>query len=219
MTALSSSQRQQVNKLWQQFRRQNPKRSRDGQMFIRILEHVGSTEPGAIPTRKFVKKWKQNYRELITQANHLENRSLDNGRYVFEQAACSRCHSIEGKGAKYGPDLTAVSKRFQGSKLLLQLVNPSQEIHKDFKTQMILVDDGRLLTGLVVNETPDHVEIVQNLLRPENIERIQKSAIEERKVADVSSMPSGLLDTFTAEDILDLLAFVESSKAIPATNQ
>ena len=81
------------------------------------------------------------------------------------------------------------------------------------------VDDGRLLTGLVVNETPDHVEIVQNLLRPENIERIQKSAIEERKVADVSSMPSGLLDTFTAEDILDLLAFVESSKAIPATNQ
>jgi len=32
-------------------------------------------------------------------------------------------------------------------------------------------------------------------------------------------MPSGLLDTFTAEDILDLLAFVESSKAIPATNQ
>jgi len=103
--------------------------------------------------------------------------------------------------------------------LLLQLVNPSQEIHKDFKTQMILVDDGRLLTGLVVNETPDHVEIVQNLLRPENIERIQKSAIEERKVADVSSMPSGLLDTFTAEDILDLLAFVESSKAIPATIQ
>ncbi|MDO7714040.1 MAG: hypothetical protein MUP93_04115 [Pirellulales bacterium] len=101
----------------------------------------------------------------------------------------------------------------------LQLVNPSQEIHKDFKTQMILVDDGRLLIGLVVNETPDHVEIVQNLLRPENIERIQKSAIEERKVADVSSMPSGLLDTFTAEDILDLLAFVESSKTVPATNQ
>ena len=219
MTELSSSQRQQVNKLWQQFRRQNPTRSRDGQMFIRILEHVGSTGLDAILTRKFVKKWKQNYRELITQANHLENRSLDNGRYVFEQAACSRCHSIGGKGAKYGPDLTAVSKRFQGSKLLLQLVNPSQEIHKDFKTQMILVDDGRLLTGLVVNETPDHVEIVQNLLRPDNIERIQKSAIEERKVADVSSMPSGLLDTFTAEDILDLLAFIESSKAIPATNQ
>ena len=44
-------------------------------MFIRILEHVGSTKPEAIPTRKF-KKMEANYRELITQANHLENRSL-----------------------------------------------------------------------------------------------------------------------------------------------
>ena len=39
---------------------------------------------------------------------------------------------------------------------------------------------------------------------------ISKDAIEQRRAAEVSSMPAGLLDTFTVEDILDLTAFLQS---------
>jgi putative heme-binding domain-containing protein len=140
----------------------------------------------------------------------LAGRSIERGKLFFEQATCSRCHSIDGKGAKYGLDLAELTKRFQGAKLLNQIVKPSAEIHKEYQTQMILVDDGRLLTGLVVKETDEQLRLVPNLLKPDKIETIDKSSIEERKTADVSTMPTGLLDTYTVEEIFDLLAFIQS---------
>jgi putative heme-binding domain-containing protein len=99
--------------------------------------------------------------------------------------------------------------------LLQQIVKPSAEIHKEFKTQMFVTDDGRLRTRLVIEETDDQIRLLPNLLKPDKIETIRKSSIEERKTADVSTMPTGLLDTYTVEEIFDLLAYIQSSD--PAT--
>ena len=122
-----------------------------------------------------------------------------------------------------GPDLTEVTKRFRGSKLLQQIVKPSAEIHKEYQTQMILVDDGRLRTGLVIKETDDEVHLLPNLLKPDKVETIKKASIEERRVAEVSTMPTGLLDTYSVEEIYDLLACIQSrnstEKAAPTNDQ
>ena len=78
---------------------------------------------------------------------------------------------------------------------------------------MILVDDGRVLTGLVIEETEDSIRFIPNLLKPDKIETIEKSSIQQRRVADVSTMPAGLLDTYTVDEIFDLLAYLQSSGA------
>jgi virginiamycin B lyase len=208
MTEIPPHRRGQVGRLWGEFIRENPARNRDGAMFIRILEHVASEQSGSMPERRFIKKWQ--HHSFGAAPDQLSGRSIGKGKQIYEQAACSRCHTISGAGAKYGPDLTDVAKRFQGNKLLQQFVNPSAEIHKEFQTQMILVDDGRLLTGLVIEETEDQVRLLPNLLKPDKIETIDKSSIEHRQIAEVSSMPEGLLDTFTADEIMDLLAFIQS---------
>ena len=75
---------------------------------------------------------------------------------------------------------------------------------------MILVDDGRVLTGLVIEETDDQLRLLPNLLKPDKIKTIDKLSIEERRIADISTMPTGLLDTYTVEEIFDLLAFIQS---------
>ena len=199
--------RPRVGQLWNEFRQANPDRSRDGAMFIRILEHIATNE--ATPNRRFIEKWQ--FHNFGSAADQLDGRSLDRGRLVFEQATCSRCHTIGSGEKKLGPNLTDVTKRFRGSKLLQQIVKPSVEINKEFQTQMILVDDGRLRTGLVIKETDDEVVLLPNLLKPDIVEMISKSSIEERKVADVSTMPEGLLDTFTVDEVLDLVAFIQSS--------
>ena len=206
IAGLPPQSRPRVGQLWNEFRRANPDRNRDGAMFIRILEYVATNE--ATPKRRFIKKWQ--HHNFGSAPDHLEGRSLERGRLVFEQATCSRCHSIDGKGAQYGLDLAELTKQFQGAKLLNQIVKPSAEIHKEYQTQMILVDDGRLLTGVVVEETDDQLRLLPNLLKPDKIETIDKSSIEERKTADVSTMPTGLLDTYTVEEIFDLLAFIQS---------
>lgn len=206
MAEIPHQNRGRVGQLWNEFRRSNPQRSRDGEMFVRILEHVASSD--VAPTRRFVKKWQ--HHNFGAAPNHLEGRSLKKGRLIYEQATCSRCHKIGAYEAKLGPDLSDVTKRFKGSKLLQQIVQPSAEIHKEFQTQQILIDDGRLLTGLVIKETDDEISLLPNLLKPEKIETIDKDAIEARNTADVSTMPAGLLDTFTADEVLDLLFYVQS---------
>lgn len=206
MAEMPEQNRGRVGQLWNEFRRANPNRSRDGQMFVRILEYVATID--AAPKRRFVNKWQ--HHDFGSAPDQLKGRSLERGKMVFEQATCSRCHTI-GRGQKtLGPNLSDITKRFRGSKLLQQIVKPSAEINKEFQTQMILADDGRLRTGLVIKETDAEVLLLPNLLKPDNIETIRKSSIEERRTADVSTMPEGLLDTFTADEVLDLLAFIQS---------
>lgn len=207
MAELPEHKRGRVGQLWNEFRKLHPDRNRDGQMFVRILAHVAK-EQTAPAQRRFIKKWQHHY--FGTTGDDLEGRSTENGRLIYEQAACSRCHTIAGKGAKFGPDLTEVTKRFRGSKLLRQIVDPSAELHEKYKTQIVLVDDGRLLTGLIVDESDTQICLVPNLLKPEKVEWIDKSSIEQQKVATVSSMPAGLLDTYSEDEIMDLLAFLQS---------
>jgi len=178
-------------------------------MFIRILEHIATNE--ATTKRRFIKKWQ--FHNFGSEPDQLDDRSLERGKQVFEQATCGRCHKISGQGPKYGPDLAGITKRFRGSKLLQQIVKPSAEIHKEFQTQVIVTDDGCLRTGLVILETDDEIRLLPNLLKPDKIETISKSSIEERKTADVSTMPTGLLDTYTTEEIFDLIAFIQSATA------
>ena len=215
MASMPDHRRRRVGQLWGEFIRQNPDRQRDGAMFVRILDHVASEQTQSTRQRRFIKKWQHHYfgsaPDQLASHGQQPLRAIQNGQLIFEQAACSRCHTIDGQGAKFGPDLTNVSQRFQGNKLLQQIVNPSSEIHKEFQTQMILVDDGRLLTGLVIEETDNQVRLLPNLLKPDKIESIDKSSIEQRQVANVSSMPVGLLDTFKVEEILDLLAFLQAN--------
>lgn len=207
MSEIPSGHRGRVGQLWNEFRRANPDRSRDGQFFVRLMEYVASNASGR-PERRFIKKWQ--HHNFGSAPDRLEGRSIANGKLVYEQAACSRCHTLAGKGAKFGPDLADTLKRFRGAKLLEQIVKPSSDISKKFQTQMVLVDDGRLLTGLVVEENDEQIRLVPNLLKPDKAETINKSSIELRKVADVSTMPVGLLDTFTTDEIFDLLAYLQS---------
>ena len=197
--------RPRVGQLWNEFRRANPDRNRDGQMFIRILEYVANSPTAS--TRRFIKKWQ--HHNFGSAPDRLEGRSLERGTLVFEQATCSRCHTIGSGEKRLGPNLTDITKRFRGSKLLQQIVKPSAEIHKEFQTQMIVTHDGRLRTGLVIEETDDSLRLLPNLLKPDKIETINKSSIEERTKANVSTMPTGLLDTYTVEEIFDLLAYIQ----------
>jgi putative heme-binding domain-containing protein len=211
MAEVPEQNRSHVGQLWNEFRQANPDRSRDGRMFVRILEYVATSE--TTPKRRFVKKWQ--HHQFGDAPNRLEGRSLERGKLVFEQATCSRCHTIGGGDKKLGPDLTDVVKRHRGSKLLQQIVKPSAEIHKQFQTHMILADDGKVRTGLIIEETDDQIRLLPNLLKPDKIDVIEKSSIEQRKTADVSTMPAGLLDTYSIDEIFDLLAFIQSH---PDTN-
>ena len=70
--------------------------------------------------------------------------------------------------------------------------------------------DAQAVTGRVANLNGDKLSVVTNMLDPGNFTEVAVGDIIERRPSPVSMMPSGLLDTFTPEEIADLLAYLRS---------
>lgn len=212
LASLPRHRRNRAGMLWNEFRKANPERKNEGQFYVKIIKHVMTEKMSG--NRRFIKKWQHHY--FGKAADNLTDRNIERGKAIFVQATCSRCHSTNPDEPKLSANLVDLGKRFRGSKLLTQMVRPSADIHKDYQTQMVMVDDGRMLTGLVIEEDDNRIKIVTNLLKPDKVDTVSKDSIEERKTAALSAMPSGLLDTYSVEEILDLVAYVETMS--PAEN-
>ncbi len=63
-------------------------------------------------------------------------------------------------------------------------------------------------SGLIVEETPEVVKVVENPLASTAPKVLKKTEIAGRKKSPTSIMPKGLLDKLTREEILDLLAYI-----------
>ena len=160
------------------------------------------------PARKFVKMWAMG--DLENDVKSLSGRSFAKGKEMFTAAGCIKCHTFAGEGSKLGPDLTKITDKYRGEKLLRQLLEPSTEINPQFQAHVFQTQDGEVVTGVVVKEDGAAVHVVTNLLQPNEVRILAKDKIAARKPSELSPMPTGMLVTLEKGEILDLVAFLES---------
>jgi putative heme-binding domain-containing protein len=149
--------------------------------------------------------------------------AITRGMHAFAKAQCTQCHAAAGHAAAgtaagtpaLGPDLVETLRRHRGRSLLEQILEPSREIHERYRTEQFLLTNGRLVAGIVREETPDVCRVVPNLLAPETVVTVRKADVEERVATRQSAMPAGLLDVLSRQEILDLVAFVEAGADLP----
>jgi putative heme-binding domain-containing protein len=134
---------------------------------------------------------------------------LARGLAAFVKARCNQCHVAAGQGVNLGPDLTESVKQLKGAELLRQILEPSLKIHDKFQSQQFVLNDGRVFTGVVMEETERQVKIAANLLTPNTLTTFSRADIEERLPLTISPMPAGLLNFLTKQEILELHAYVE----------
>jgi hypothetical protein len=60
------------------------------------------------------------------------------------------------------------------------------------------------------NYDGDEIHINTDMLDPTALERVNRPEIEEVRTSPVSMMPTGLLNSLTHEELLDLMAFLLS---------
>src|SRR5262249_27767318 len=107
-----------------------------------------------------------------------------------------------------GPDLAKLVPKLNPVDILRDILEPSFRINEKYFSYIFETQSGKIVTGLVVAETPDEVKVTQDpLVKLEPIV-LKKSDIVERKKSTISIMPKGLLDKLTHEEILDLVAYV-----------
>jgi putative membrane-bound dehydrogenase-like protein len=133
---------------------------------------------------------------------------LSRGRQLFREK-CATCHRLGGEGETLGPDLTFANRNDRDF-LLVSLVDPSGAVRKEYQASVVATRDGRLFTGLVVEQTPEAVT-----LRDAKGERtrIARSEIEEIKDSDVSLMPESLYKEFSPDQLRDLFRFLQDEPA------
>lgn len=165
-------------------------------------------DPGKI-NRPFVKKWTTAELLPILEKG-LKERDFATGQRVFGESVCYRCHRFNGTGGIIGPDLTAVSGRFSNQDLLDAIVDPSKVISDQYQATTFYTKRGQVVTGRVANLSGDTIMVMTNMLDPGNFTKINATQIEKTVPSRQSMMPQALLDTFTREEILDLIAYLKS---------
>jgi len=99
--------------------------------------------------------------------------------------------------------------KYELEELLKQLIEPSVIIAEGYEAEVFVTTDGEILSGIVQEEDDEAVYVRDDPYRDDSLV-LPKDEIEERVVSEVSTMPNGLLTTFTREDILELMAYLDS---------
>jgi putative heme-binding domain-containing protein len=138
-------------------------------------------------------------------------RSYEVGYNAFKVSSCIACHKIGSDGIEIGPDLTKLEAAKKAPEAILaSLLMPSDKIDEKYVSQTIVLTSGKIVTGMVLEETPDAITIIENPLAKTKPLKIAKDEIDEQTKSAKSIMPEGLLSKLTREEVLDLIAFIHA---------
>ncbi len=141
------------------------------------------------------------------------------GERIFfhrQAAACARCHQIEGRGAKVGPELTATARTLDERRLVESIVQPSKEIAPQFVSWLVVTKSGQPLTGVLVHEEATGEQTYAD--QQGKLTVLTPDEIESRRPQATSLMPDGLPGQMTVQEFRDLLAFLRGPGASTAAS-
>ncbi len=161
--------------------------------------------------RSFVKAWTmEDFADAFD--SDLRGRSPQIGEKIFNEASCIGCHRVNGVGGAVGPQLTDVYKRWKNDHqgILREILEPSHRIESKYAMQTILTIDGKTMSGIVVAENDETLTLLSNpdakepeIILQDDIELIKRSA--------TSMMPKALMDQYTKDEILELMAYLKAA--------
>lgn len=131
------------------------------------------------------------------------------GKQLFDRQ-CLRCHTLFGKGGKVGPDLTTY-RRDDLDTMLLNIVNPGAVIREGYATQVVSLVDGRVLSGVVV-EQDKNVVVLRGSDGKDVV--VARADIDTMHQTSTSLMPEGLLQGLTDQQVRDLFAYLRSTQPL-----
>jgi len=130
----------------------------------------------------------------------------EQGQTVFRKH-CSTCHQIKGEGKRIGPNLDGIGNRgFE--RLLEDILAPSRNVDVAFRASTIVLQDGRVLAGLV-QDADNGVKLINS--RGDATE-VRLNEIEERIDSRLSPMPANVTELITPDEFSDLVSYLLSQR-------
>jgi putative heme-binding domain-containing protein len=131
------------------------------------------------------------------------------GRKLFfdlkGKVQCARCHSIGGEGGRIGPSLDRIAARRAPEFLMESILEPSKDIAPEYETVAVATKEGRVITGIRINETNFNIQLREESGR---FHSLMKRDLDEVKVMKKSLMPENFGELLTVKELHDLFAYM-----------
>jgi len=136
---------------------------------------------------------------------------VQKGRELFfsSKAVCSTCHRVGNEGGLIGPNLSTIGSIRTRNDLLESILFPNASLARGYETMVIVTKEGKTITGVLSRETVDAL-ILTDSQRVEH--KVLRQEIEQMTASSVSTMPAGMDQTLSADELRDLLAWLAIQK-------
>jgi putative heme-binding domain-containing protein len=165
----------------------------------------------APPPKKFYKEWKMD--DLLASVKDLgSGHDWAKGRQLFRKTACGVCHAFgsESEGIGLAPDLTAVASKYTRDVILQSILEPSATLNGQYFHTTFTLKSGTQVTGSIVETLDKKIVVAPLMMNPQVTVEVAVADVKSEAPSAVSPMPAGLLNELTREEIVELLAFLES---------
>lgn len=176
-----------------------------------LIDESNESQPAVVATsqRPFLRDWQLEDILPDLETLNLTQRTTADGKRALVVALCLNCHRVGTDGANVGPDLTHVGGHYDARKIWESIVEPSQTVDPKYRNRTYAMDDGRMVTGRVVHVDGSELVIETDPVAATTA-KVERAAIESSTVSQLSPMPSGLVNSLSKEEILDLLFYLSS---------
>ncbi|MCL6295873.1 c-type cytochrome [Jejuia spongiicola] len=137
-----------------------------------------------------------------------QNADFKSGENLFRASLCVSCHSVKGVGGNSGPELTQLGTRFSIKDMAEAIIHPSKAVSDRYRNTIYHLNNGNSITGRLINETENEIEISVNAFSPDITSKINKKDILKKEIASQSAMPTGLINGLNEKELSDLMAFL-----------
>lgn len=125
------------------------------------------------------------------------------GQQVFKRD-CAVCHQMGGEGAVVGPQLDGINRRGM-ERVLEDVLLPNQNVDHAFRSQLLLLENGQILVGLVQSEDETSLQMTDPQGKALTVPLVE---IEERRSTPQSLMPGDVAHQYSDATLLALMSFL-----------
>jgi len=135
-------------------------------------------------------------------------------RVFFDEAqadSCRVCHSIQGRGARVGPDL-AVTLKGKSPRETFEKIDivPHRSVDPAYANVAVVTRGGERLIGVKGEQTSAGLRFYETSVLPPKVLTLPAADIVSTKPLTGSAMPSDYASRLPLQQLLDLVAFLKS---------
>ncbi|HUG90613.1 MAG TPA: PVC-type heme-binding CxxCH protein [Planctomycetaceae bacterium] len=168
----------------------------DAELSDAVRRHWGTVRTERNPARE---KIVAEMRDFLLQ-NEGDPRK---GREVYNKV-CAQCHKLFGEGQEVGPDIT-VNGRGSFEQLLSNTFDPNLVIGAAYQAQTVATTEGRVLNGLLVEDSEQRIVLKT---QGGKLEIIPRDEVEVSRQSELSLMPEDLEKQLKPQELADLFSYL-----------